>query len=119
MNVSSLNLKLVIGIIYLTIIVVGVFFLLSVVDIRDLMSYNFIRSNKDIILDYKNENFLLLTIGYFVFTIIWVLLLGFVMPLLLLTGFIFGKWWGILIVVTSTTIGATLLYMFVGLFLKK
>ena len=83
------------------------------------MSYNFIRSNKDIILDYKNENFLLLTIGYFVLSIIWVLLLGFVMPLLLLTGFIFGKWWGILIAVTSTTIGATLLYLFVGLFFKR
>jgi uncharacterized membrane protein YdjX (TVP38/TMEM64 family) len=31
-----------------------------------------------------------------------------------LTGFVFGKWWGILIVLTSTTIGAVLLYMLAG-----
>ena len=38
------------------------------------------------------------------------------MPLLVFSGFVFGKWWGILIVLTSTTIGATLLYMLVSFF---
>jgi uncharacterized membrane protein YdjX (TVP38/TMEM64 family) len=47
-----------------------------------------------------------------------VLLLGFALPLLLFSGFVFGKWWGILIVITSTTIGATLLYLLVGFFFK-
>ena len=42
---------------------------------------------------------------------VWVLFLGFVIPILLLSGFVFGKWWGILIGVTSTTVGATLLYI--------
>ena len=119
MNLNSLNLKLILGITYLVIISFGLYFLFSVVDIKDLMSYDFIKLNKDIILKYKNENFLFLTIIFFIFSIVWVLLLGFVMPLLIFSGFVFGKWWGILIILTSTTIGATLLYMLVGFFFRE
>ena len=119
MNLNSLNLKLLLGITYLFIISIALFFLFSVVDIKDLMSYEFIKSNKEIILKYKNENFLFLTITFFIFCIIWVLLLGFAVPLLIFSGFVFGKWWGILIVLTSTTLGATLLYILVGFFFKN
>lgn len=119
MNLNSLNLKLILGITYLVIISFGLYFLFSVVDIKDLMSYDFIKLNKDIILKYKSENFLFLTIIFFIFSIVWVLLLGFAMPLLIFSGFVFGKWWGILIVLTSTTIGATLLYMLVGFFFRE
>ena len=119
MNLNSLNLKLILGITYLVIISFGLYFLFSVVDIKNLMSYDFIKLNKDIILKYKNENFLFLTIIFFIFSIVWVLLLGFATPLLIFSGFVFGKWWGILIVLTSTTIGATLLYMLVGFFFRE
>ena len=115
----KINFKFIIGAIYFVIISIGLYFLFSVVDIKDLMSYEFIRENKDIILKYKNENFLLLTSIFFIFSIVWVLLLGFAMPLLIFSGFVFGKWWGILIVLTSTTIGATLLYILVGFFFKE
>ena len=118
MNLNSLNLKLILGVTYLAIISIGLYFLFSVVDIKDLMSYEFIRLNKDIILKYKSENFLFLTIIFFIFSIFWVLLLGFVMPLLIFSGFVFGKWWGILIMLTSTTIGAAILYMLVGFFFR-
>tara|TARA_B100001123_G_C15145353_1_gene961301 strand:- start:19 stop:657 length:639 start_codon:yes stop_codon:yes gene_type:complete len=90
-----------------------------VIDIKDLTSYEFIRVNKDIILKYKNENFVYLTFIFFVFSIIWVLFLGFAMPLLVFSGFVFGKWWGILIVLTATTIGATLLYILAGFFFRR
>ena len=119
MNLSVLNLKIVLGITYLAALLIGLYFLFSAIDIKDLMSYEFIRLNKDIILKYKNENFLFLSTVFFIFSIVWVLLLGFAMPLLLFSGFVFGKWWGILIVLISTTIGATLLYLLVGLFLQN
>ena len=119
MNLNSLNLKLILGITYLVIISFGLYFLFSVVDIKNLMSYDFIKLNKDIILKYKNENFLFLTIIFFIFSIVWVLLLGFATPLLIFSGFVFGKWWGILIALTSITIGATLLYMLVGFFFRE
>ena len=119
MKLNSLNLKIILGITYLVIISFGLYFLFSLVDIKDLMSYDFIKLNKDIILKYKSENFSFLTIIFFIFSIIWVLLLGFVMPLLIFSGFVFGQWWGILIVLTATTIGATLLYMLVGYFFRE
>jgi len=119
MNLNSLNLKLILGITYLAIISIGLYFLFSVVDIKDLMSYEFIRSNKDIILKYKSENFFFLTAIFFIFSVVWVLLLGFAMPLLIFSGFVFGKWWGILVVLTATSLGATLLYMLVGFFFRE
>ena len=118
MNINSLNLKLIIGIVYVSIISIGLYFLFSLIDIKDLTSYEFIRSNKDIILKFKSDNFLFLTVIFFSISVIWTLLLGFATPLLLFSGFVFGKWWGILIVLVSTTIGATLLYILVGFFLK-
>jgi len=119
MKLNSLNLKLIIGAVYILIISIGLYFLFSAIDMKDLMSYEFIKQNKDIILKYKNENFLLLTSIFFIFSIVWVLLLGFAMPLLIFSGFVFGKWWGIVIVLTATTIGATLLYLLVGFFFRE
>ena len=118
MNLKSLNLKLIIGATYLAIILIGLYFLFSAVDIKDLTSYEFVRQNKDVILKYKSENFLFLTTVFFIFSIIWTLLLGFAMPLLIFSGFVFGKWWGILIVLTATTIGATILYILAGYFFR-
>ena len=114
-----MNPKLILGISYLIIVCIGLYFLFSIIDIKDLTSYEFIRSNREVILKYKNENFLFLTIAFFLFSILWILLLGFAMPLLVFSGFVFGKWWGIAIVLTSTTIGATFLYMLVGFFFRE
>ena len=118
MNLSALNLKLVLGITYFAILLIGLYFLFSAVDIKDLMSYEFIRLNKDIILKYKSENFLFLAAVFFIFSIVWVLFLGFASPLLIFGGFVFGKWWGILITLTATTLGVALLYLLVGFFFR-
>ena len=118
MNLKLLNIKWVIGFIYLLLLIVGITFLLSKYNISDFFSYEFIRLNKNVILEYRRENFLILTILFFTFSIVWVLMLGFAMPLLIFSGFVFGKWWGILIVLTSTSIGATLLYFLAGLFFR-
>jgi uncharacterized membrane protein YdjX (TVP38/TMEM64 family) len=118
MNLSDLNLKLVLGATYLAALLIGLYFLFSVISIKDLMSYEFIRLNKDIILKYKSENFLFLSTVFFIFSIVWVLFLGFVSPLLIFAGLVFGKWWGTLVALTSTTIGAALLYLIVGFFFR-
>ena len=118
MDLKLLNIKWIIGFIYLLLLIVGITFLLSKYNISDFFSYEFIRLNKNVILEYRRENFLILTILFFTFSIVWVLMLGFAMPLLIFSGFVFGKWWGILIVLTSTSIGATLLYFLAGLFFR-
>ena len=119
MNITSGKLKLTIAAVYLSLLSIGLYFLFSAIDLKDLTSYDFIRSNKDIILQYKEENFLFLTIAFFIFCIIWVLFLGFAMPLLVFAGFVFGKWWGISIIIISTSIGATLLYVLAGSFFRE
>ena len=119
MNRIIQNPKIIIGLVYFIIISITLYFLFTVIDIKDLTSYEFIKSNKDAILKYKEENFLFLALSFFIFSIVWVLLLGFAMPLLIFSGFVFGKWWGILIVLTSTTLGATLLYVLIGFFFRE
>jgi len=119
MNITSGKLKLTIAAVYLSLLSIGLYFLFSAIDLKDLTSYDFIKSNKDIILQYKEENFLFLTIAFFTFCIIWVLFLGFAMPLLVFAGFVFGKWWGISIIIISTSIGATLLYVLAGSFFRE
>ena len=116
MNLISRNLKLIIGVFYLLILFFGLYYLFSLVDLKDLTSYEFIRSNKDIILEYKNNNFLFLTFIFFIFSIIWYLLLGFAGPILLFSGFVFGKWYGILIAVMAASVGTTFLYLLAKLF---
>ncbi len=118
MNLNIINYKLILGTIYLLAIFVLLYFLFSYVDIKDLASLEFIRLNKDLILKFKNENFLLLSVSFFIFSVIWTLLLGFATPILLFAGFVFGKWWGILLVLTATTTGASLLYFLASLFFK-
>jgi len=54
---SSLNFKLIAGIIYLVIFSIGMYFLFSFVDIKDLTNYEFIKLNREIISKFKNENF--------------------------------------------------------------
>ena len=112
------NIKLVLAVLYILLIVVGLSYLFANYNVLDFFSYEFIRLNKDVILGYKRENFLLLAVFFFIFCIVWTLSLGFAGPLLIFSGFVFGKWWGILLVLTSTTIGATLLYMLAGLFFR-
>tara|TARA_A100001011_G_scaffold400605_1_gene516755 strand:+ start:2679 stop:3401 length:723 start_codon:yes stop_codon:yes gene_type:complete len=119
MDLNSRNLKLIIGSAYLILLTVGLYFLFSVIDLKDLTNYDFIRLNRDLIFQYKKENFLFLAVMFFFFCIIWVLFLGFAMPIVIFAGFVFGKWWGFILILFSTTIGATLLYYLVGIFFRE
>ena len=94
MDLNSRNLKLIIGTIYSILLFTGLFFLFSAIDLKDLTNYDFIRSNRDIIFEYKQENFFCYQLCFFIFCIVWVLFLGFAMPLLIFAGFVFGKWIG-------------------------
>ena len=86
--------------------------------LSEISSYEFIKNNNEHFNQLKNKNFFLISLAFFIFTIIWVLLLGFGSPILLLSGFIFGKWFGSIYAVLSLSIGATLLYIFANYFLK-
>ena len=116
MNLKSLPFKIVIGTIYLIILIYLLWWVLFSVGIENLMDYDFIRSQKSTLDTYKENHFFYLAIIFFLFSVVWVWFLGLATPLLIFSGLIFGKWWGTIISVTATTVGATLLYILAGYF---
>ena len=119
MILNSSKIKIFFGSIYLLILFFFLFFLFSYIDLSDLTNYEFLRANKDSVFKYKNENFILFSIIFLVGIIFWNLLLGVGSPTALLGGFIFGKWFGTLIVVLGNTVGATLLYFLAKTFFSQ
>jgi uncharacterized membrane protein YdjX (TVP38/TMEM64 family) len=61
---------------------------------------------------------ILVSLGFVIFTVIWIFLLGFGSPIILVSGFIFGKWLGVFLATISMSTGALLLYIFANYFFK-
>jgi len=112
------KIKISLGALYLLIVLIFLWFFFSKFSLNDFTNYEFIKNNRDYILGVKQNNFFLIILLFVFITVIWVILLGLASPIFLLGGFIFGKWFGTLIVTFSLTIGATLLYLFTSYFLK-
>ena len=113
------KIKISLALIYGVIVSLFLWAFFSKFSLNDLTSYEFIKSNRDYLTAIKESNYLLVSILFLIFTIIWVLFLGFGTPIFLLGGFIFGKWVGTLLVVFGLSIGATILYIFANYFLKN
>ena len=110
MKLKSSNFKIYLGGIYLVVLCIAIYFLFSTFDIKDLTSYEFIKENREIIIKYKDNNILFLTIIFFIITILLNLLLCPMLLPTLIIGFIFGKWIGTLILIFGNTLGGFLLY---------
>ena len=113
------KIKIFLAISYVLIISIFLWVFFNNYSFSDVTSYDFIKNNRDNLIEFKSSNFLLINIIFIVLTIIWVLLLGFGTPVCFLAGFIFGKWYGTIIVVLGLSIGATFLYMFANFFFKE
>jgi uncharacterized membrane protein YdjX (TVP38/TMEM64 family) len=116
---KSKKLKITLGLFYLIVISSFLYFFLSNFTMEELTSYEFIKSNRDYLFNLKQTNLLLLSLVFLMATIFWVVMAGFCSPVALLAGFIFGKWFGILIIIFGLSIGATFLYIFGNYFLKE
>ena len=112
------KIKLFLALTYLLIISSFLWVFLNNFSINEISSYEFIKNNYNYFEKIRNQNFFLISLFFFLFTIIWVLLLGFGSPILLIAGFIFGKWIGSIYAVISLTLGATLLYLIANYFFK-
>ena len=112
------KIKIYFGLIYTIILFVFLWLFFSNFSLSELTSYEFFKNNRDYLIAIKDNNLFLVSILFLVFTIIWVLALGFGSPIFLAGGFIFGKWIGTILVTFGLSIGATLVYMFANYFLK-
>ena len=115
---KDIKIKLFLSIFYISILSIFLWVFFSHFTLQEITSYDFIKNNRNNLALLKQQNFILLTTFFFLFTIIWVLMLGFGIPIVLTSGFIFGSWIGSLIAVTGLTVGATLLYFFANYFVK-
>ncbi len=112
------NIKITLGLIYLLCLCLILYGFFIFVDVSQLNNYSYIRDKTQFLIDVRDQNLILFTIAYVFFVIIWILLLGFASPIALVTGFLFGKFFGTIISVLSFTFGCTLLYLFANQFFK-
>ena len=113
------KIKTFIGLSYLILVCLFLYFFFSKFSLQDVTSYDFIKQNRSYFFELKSSNLFLISLIFLLLTILWVFpFLGFGSPVALLGGFIFGKWIGTIIVVLGLSIGATFLYMFGNYFLK-
>ena len=112
------NIKIFIGTIYLILLFIFLYLFFSKFTLEEITTYKFIQTNTEYLTNIKETNTILLSFGFMIITILWVFLLGFGSPILLISGFIFGKWLGLLLAVGSLSIGATFLYIFGNYFFK-
>ena len=97
-----------------------IFTSIEVSRLDDFSYYKEIQSKLDA---YVSANIIINIIYFFVFSIIWVALLGFGSLILLISGILFGQLLGTLVSVISISIGALILYtignFFFSEFVKK
>ena len=114
------NVKIWIGLIYLLLLSVFLYFLFSKFSIQEITTYNFIKSNSEYLVNLRESNLFLISIAFIAFGILWISVLqGFGSPLVLASGYVFGIYFGTVIVVITLSLGATLTYIFANFFFKS
>ena len=108
---KSKKIKITLGLFYIIIVSTFLYFFFTKFTLEELTSYDFIKNNRDYFIQFKQANLFLTSLIFLLFTIFWVIMAGFGLPIGLLAGFIFGKWFGVLILVIGMSIGASILYI--------
>jgi len=112
------NIKITLGSIYLIILITFLYFLLSKFDISRVSDFSYYKEIQINLEEIIGENLIINFILFSAFSVIWVVLLGFGSPLLILSGILFGKWVGTTISTASISVGALSLYIIASYFFK-
>ena len=114
----SKNLKIFLGVSYLLILFFFLYFIFTAIEINRLNDFAYYKEIQLDLETYISNNVLINVIYFFIFAIIWVILLGFGSPILIISGILFGKIIGTLVSVISISIGALLLYSIGNFFFR-
>jgi uncharacterized membrane protein YdjX (TVP38/TMEM64 family) len=112
----SKKLKVFLGISYLFILLIFVYFIFSKIEVSRLSDFLYYKELQVNLENFIGGNIIINLFLFFVFSIIWVTLLGFGSPILIISGILFGKWIGTFISVISISIGALILYSIANFF---
>ena len=111
----SKNLKIFLGISYLLLLFAFLYFIFTAVEINRLKDFSYYKEIQNNLDNFISAKILINIFYFFIFSIIWVALLGFGSPILIISGILFGQWLGTLISVVSISFGALILYS-IGIF---
>ena len=114
----SKNLKIFLGISYLLILFVFLYFIFTGIQVNRLDDFSYYKELQADLNFYISTNILINVFYFFIFSIIWVSLLGFGSPILIFSGIIFGQWVGTIISVVSISIGSLFLYLIGNFFFR-
>tara|TARA_B100000989_G_C19515566_1_gene461434 strand:+ start:133 stop:858 length:726 start_codon:yes stop_codon:yes gene_type:complete len=114
----SKNLKIFLGISYLLILFAFLYFIFKGIDVSRLNDFSYYKELQSDLDAYITSNVFINLFYFFIFAVIWVSLLGFGSPILIISGILFGQWLGTLISVISISIGALILYSIGSFFFK-
>jgi uncharacterized membrane protein YdjX (TVP38/TMEM64 family) len=118
MKIMNKKLKLFLGFSYLLILSAFLYFIFLQVEINRLNDFSYYKELQANIDVFIGKNLFINILIFFIGSVVWVLLLGFGLPVLMVAGILFGKWIGTLVAVTSMALGALLLYMIANFFFK-
>tara|TARA_B100001027_G_scaffold49639_1_gene32892 strand:+ start:196 stop:918 length:723 start_codon:yes stop_codon:yes gene_type:complete len=114
----SKKLKIFLGLTYLIILFSFLYIIFTAIEINrlnDFAYYKELQSNLDA---FISNNILINIFYFFIFAIIWVVLLGFGAPILIISGILFGQLLGTLLSVISISVGALILYSIGNFFFR-
>ena len=114
----SKSLKLFLGISYILILSFFLYWIFSYVEVTRLNDFLYYKELQINLEKTIGKNLYINLLIFFLFCLVWVSLLGFGSPLLLISGILFGKWIGTFISVLSISIGALILYSIASFFFK-
>tara|TARA_B100000963_G_C22477756_1_gene603202 strand:- start:263 stop:976 length:714 start_codon:yes stop_codon:yes gene_type:complete len=114
----SKNLKIFLGISYLIILFTFLYFIFNGLEINKLNDFSYYKELQEELSNFVSANVITNLIYFFIFAVIWVALLGFGSPLLIMSGILFGQWLGTLISVISISVGALSLYSIGNFFFR-
>tara|TARA_B100000963_G_scaffold70152_1_gene58486 strand:+ start:19 stop:741 length:723 start_codon:yes stop_codon:yes gene_type:complete len=114
----SKNLKIFLGVTYLFILIVFLYFIFGIIQVNRLDDFSYYKELQSNLDNYISTNIFINLFYFFIFGIFWVVLLGFGSPILIISGILFGKWLGTFVSVLSLSIGALALYSIGNFFFK-
>ncbi len=114
----SKNLKICLGISYLLILFSFLYFIFISIQVTRLDDFNYYKELQLKLDTFISSNIIMNLIYFFIFAIIWVALLGFGSPILIISGILFGQLLGTIISVISISVGALILYSIGNFFFR-
>ena len=115
----SKNLKIFLGFSYLIILFSFLYFIFTTIEINRLNDFTYYKELQSDLDTFISSNILINLFYFFIFAIIWVALLGFGAPILIISGILFGQLLGTLISVISVSFGALILYSIGNFFFRE